>query len=30
MNIEPARESINNARELLSVIGDILSKNKFI
>ncbi|MBI2670589.1 HEPN domain-containing protein [Candidatus Woesearchaeota archaeon] len=30
MNIEPAGESIKNARELLSVIGDILAKNKFI
>mgnify|MGYP001226880388 CR=1 FL=1 len=30
MNIEPAQESINNAQELLSVIADILSKNKFI
>lgn len=30
MNLEPAKESIDNAKELVGVIGDILAKNRFI
>lgn len=30
MNIEPARESIENAQEFLKVVGELLSKKNFI
>ncbi len=30
MNIEPAKESLDNAQEFVKIIGEILTKNKYL